>query len=269
MAAGESGRAGVIARFSADVDAYAELNAPILAKAAGPIVDAVDPPADGVVVDLGTGTGLMLDLLRRRVPNARVFGLDLVEAMVRRARADTGAAVVIGDVTKLPLPDDAVAASVSAFVLRFLPEPIAALQEQRRVLQPGGRAGVVVWGAASDVAQESILEAVLDEHGAPPYRSPTPLTDVALDDPAKLTAALESAGFAAPRAWQEDVTVSYDADSFLTFARRGLDRFRQRLDGMDDDARVTALEAARRQLVDELPSPFEDAMPVVYAVGTK
>jgi ubiquinone/menaquinone biosynthesis C-methylase UbiE len=264
-----SEHAGVIARFSADVDSYAELNAPLLAKAAAPIVDAIDPPADGVVVDLGTGTGLMLDLLRRRLPNAHVFGLDLVEAMLRRARADTGAPVVVADVTRLPLPDEAVSASVSAFVLRFLTEPIAALREQRRVLRPGGRCGIVVWGTADEAPQEALLGDVLDAHGAPSYSSPTPLTDDALDEPDKLVRALESAGFAAPRAWNGEVRASYDAESFLDFAGRALDRFRQRLAGMDADARDAALDAARQRLLAELPASFDDVIPTVYAVAEK
>jgi SAM-dependent methyltransferase len=262
-------RAGVVERFSSDVDSYVELNAPLLARAAAPIVDAVDPPDEGLVVDLGTGTGLMLDLLRRRVPNAQVVGLDLVEAMLRRARADTGAPVVIGDVTRLPIADDSVAASVSAFVLRFLNEPGAALREQRRVLRPGGRAGVVVWGPAEDAPQEALLSAVLDEYGAPAYESPTPLTDVALDDSDKLAAALMTAGFAAPRAWQSEITTSYDADSFITFATRALDRYRQRLGGLSEPARAKALNSARQRLAAELPPSFDDVIPVVYAVAEK
>jgi ubiquinone/menaquinone biosynthesis C-methylase UbiE len=222
-----------------------------------------------VVVDLGTGTGLMLDLLRRRAPNANVVGLDLVEAMLRRAHADTGAPVAVADVTRLPIADNAVAASTSAFVLRFLDEPVAALREQRRVLRPGGRAGVVVWGPADEAPQEAMLSAVFDEYGAPTYSSPTPLTDVALDEPDKLASALETAGFATARAWKGDVTATYDADSFLDFATRALDRFRQRLGGLDETARAAALDAARQRIVAELPASFDDVIPVVYALAEK
>lgn len=264
-----SEHAGVVARFSADVDSYAELNAPLLARAAAPIVDALEPPDKGVVVDLGTGTGLMLNLLRQRVPHARVIGLDLVEAMLRRARADTGAPVALADVTRLPMQDDTVAASTSAFVLRFLTDPLAALREQHRVLHPDGRAGIVVWGSADLAPQEALLDEVLDQHRAPPYSSPTPLTDVALDEPDKLAAALAEAGFASPQAWQSNLVASYDADSFLDFAARALDRYRQRLAAMDNAARTSALDSARQRLVAELPPRFDDVIPVVYAVGRK
>jgi hypothetical protein len=54
----------------------------------------------------------------------------------------------------------------------------------------------------------------------------------------------------------------------LDFAGRALDRFWQRLAGMDDATRMEALTAARERLASELPPRFDDVIPTVYAVAS-
>src|SRR6266436_1839273 len=98
MADAADGHGAVVERFSVDVDAYAELNAPLLYRAAAPLLDAIDLASANRIVDLGTGTGRLLLSLQERAPQARVFGTDLVQAMLLRAREDTGAPVAAMDV---------------------------------------------------------------------------------------------------------------------------------------------------------------------------
>lgn len=118
------------------------------------LLDALDLSDARRILDLGTGTGLMLGSLRRPAPRAAVVGVDLAAPMVQRARRDTGAPVAVMDVTQLALAHGVADIAVSAFALRFLPDPGAALREQRLELASGGVAGVVVWGAGRDSAHE-------------------------------------------------------------------------------------------------------------------
>lgn len=48
----------------------------------------------------------------------------------------------------LPLGDASVDAAAACLVLNFVPEPVAALREMRRVTAPGGRVAVCVWDYA-------------------------------------------------------------------------------------------------------------------------
>lgn len=261
-------RAVVLKRFSVDVDSYAELNAPVLARAAQPLLDALDLSGARRILDLGAGTGKMLAALRAQAPHASVVGVDFAEPMIRRARQDTGAPVAIMDVTRLGFAGAVADIAVSAFVLRFLPDPLWALREQRRVLARGGAAGVVVWGAGRDAPYETLLEKVLDEHGAAPYIGRSVLTDDALDDEDKLRAAMQVAGFAAPRTWTSELVSTFTAASFLDFAQRGLDRFRGRFNSLEGSARVQALDAAADQFIAAGLATGEDRTSVVYGIDT-
>src|ERR1700690_3548227 len=46
------------------------------------IVEAMDPPADGSILDLGCGTGQLAARLARRVPHGTVLGVDPAEEMI-------------------------------------------------------------------------------------------------------------------------------------------------------------------------------------------
>src|SRR5262245_55139903 len=46
-----------------------------------------DPPRGGIVLEIGCGTGRNLLAVRRRYPQARLYGLDISEAMLLTARA--------------------------------------------------------------------------------------------------------------------------------------------------------------------------------------
>ena len=97
----------------------------------------------GTFVDLGTGTGRLLELL---APLAeRAVGVDLNPDMLAVARAALDAAglrhaqVRQADLFALPF-DDASADLVSLHqVLHFLDEPGRAVAEAARILKPGGR----------------------------------------------------------------------------------------------------------------------------------
>src|SRR5687768_2140075 len=94
-------------------------------------------PADRLL-DIGCGGGL---LLRDALPSgAAATGIDHSDEMVRLARERApGAEVVLGSAERLPFADGSFTAVAMSIVFFFLPDPIAALRECRRVLAPGGR----------------------------------------------------------------------------------------------------------------------------------
>jgi ubiquinone/menaquinone biosynthesis C-methylase UbiE len=101
----------------------------------------------GFFVDLGTGTGRMLEMFRDRY--RRGLGIDLNPAMLAYARTKLErlqlrhAHVRQGDIYDLPLADQAADAAVMHQVLHFLSDPQRAVREAARALAPGGRLLIV------------------------------------------------------------------------------------------------------------------------------
>lgn len=92
------------------------------------------------LLDVGTGTGLVLRAARRHDAWLRLVGLDRSPGMLALARAALPDAVlVLADATDVPLPDASIDVVTCVTVLHLLPDPTAAMAEWRRVLRPGGR----------------------------------------------------------------------------------------------------------------------------------
>jgi ubiquinone/menaquinone biosynthesis C-methylase UbiE len=101
----------------------------------------------GSLIDIGTGTGRILQLLAPRIGFG--LGIDLSREMLALARANLDRAqhrncqVRHGDMYHLALPDGAFDAAVLHSVLHFADDPAAVLTEAARILSPSGRLIVV------------------------------------------------------------------------------------------------------------------------------
>lgn len=100
----------------------------------------------GRLVDIGTGTGRMIELLGDVADHAT--GVDRSPEMLRLARAKLAdAATPIdlrqADVGALPLADGSADTVVMHQVLHYIPAPEVALREAARIVAPGGRLLVV------------------------------------------------------------------------------------------------------------------------------
>lgn len=100
-----------------------------------------------LLVDLGTGTGRMLELFAPRA--TRALGFDLSHDMLAYARMKLERAGLAhaqarhGDLYNVPLPDAAADAVILHQVLHFLDDPASAVAEAARLLKPGGKLLVV------------------------------------------------------------------------------------------------------------------------------
>jgi ArsR family transcriptional regulator len=104
----------------------------------------------GRLVDIGTGTGRMIELLAPRATQA--IGIDRSSEMLRLARVKLEAAGIAsslrqGDMYALPLPDGAADNVIIHQVLHYAHSPAAAIAEAARVLSPGGTLLVVDFAA--------------------------------------------------------------------------------------------------------------------------
>jgi ubiquinone/menaquinone biosynthesis C-methylase UbiE len=87
------------------------------------------------VLEVGCGTGLVLDRIRRFARSAR--GVDLSPGMLDRAKS-RGLDVREGSATELPFEDASFDVTCSFKVLAHVPDVERALREMARVTRPGG-----------------------------------------------------------------------------------------------------------------------------------
>jgi demethylmenaquinone methyltransferase/2-methoxy-6-polyprenyl-1,4-benzoquinol methylase/ArsR family transcriptional regulator len=99
------------------------------------------------LLDLGTGTGRMLELLAPRA--VRAVGVDQSAAMLALARSRIDEAALRhvqlrqGDIYAAPVERDGYDLVVIHQVLHFLDDPARALKEAARALSPGGRLVII------------------------------------------------------------------------------------------------------------------------------
>jgi ArsR family transcriptional regulator len=107
------------------------------------IREALGDGAIGNLVDIGTGTGRMIELFGTAA--TRSIGIDRSTEMLRLARVklqEAGVEAVSlrqGDMYALPLPDAEADVVLLHQVLHYAQSPAAAVAEGARLLRPGGR----------------------------------------------------------------------------------------------------------------------------------
>jgi len=104
----------------------------------------------GRLVDVGTGTGRMIELFGPR--SSQAIGIDRSSEMLRLARVKLEAAGIAsslrqGDMYALPLADESADSIIIHQVLHYAHSPAAAIAEAARVLAPGGTLLVVDFAA--------------------------------------------------------------------------------------------------------------------------
>lgn len=137
-------------------DAYEPSWQEQLAEAQSALLASASPAAEEHVLDVACGTGLVTFAAARAVgPGGRVLGVDLSARMVEIARQRAtdlnlpNCSFVRMDAESLALPDTSFDVALCALGLMYVPDPEQALRELRRVLRPGGRIAIAVWGERS------------------------------------------------------------------------------------------------------------------------
>jgi SAM-dependent methyltransferase len=126
------------------------------------------------------------------------FSPSMVEA-ARRRGAEVGLRNVeflVMDAERLELDDDSVDGVLCRFGYMLMADPATALAETRRVLRPGGRVALAVWGPAERNPFFGIIAISLIRRGHIPPPEPPPAPGIFSMASAERTAALlEGAGF--------------------------------------------------------------------------
>jgi ubiquinone/menaquinone biosynthesis C-methylase UbiE len=141
------------ALWSARLSAYAERCLTLLA-----------PPAAGRGLDVACGPGLTTRRLAELMPRGEVTGIDFAPEMVARAREETPAgapvAFAVGDAERMDRADASADVVTCHVGLMYCYDARSAVAEMARVVRPGGRVGLTVWGRARRVWWSPIIESI-------------------------------------------------------------------------------------------------------------
>jgi SAM-dependent methyltransferase len=147
------------------------------------------------VLDVACGTGVLARTAADVVaPAGSVTGLDRDPGMLAVAR-HRGPDIVWreGSASELPFPDATFDAVVSQFGLMFFPDQVGAIREMWRVLKPGRRLAIAVWGSLADTpaygTEVALIERVAGSKAGAVMRMP-----FSLGDRAAFQALFEQAG---------------------------------------------------------------------------
>jgi SAM-dependent methyltransferase len=139
------------------------------------------PQAGDTVLELAAGVGETgFETARIVGETGRLITSDVSPAMLdaaRRRGAELGVANVdyrIIDAERIALDDDSVDGVLCRFGYMLMADPATALAETRRVLRPGGRLALAVWGALERNPFFAIIAISLVQRGHIPLPEPPP-----------------------------------------------------------------------------------------------
>ena len=154
------------------------------------------------------------------------------------------------DAVSLPLPDASADAALCRYALQAMSDPAGALREMLRVLRPGGRLALAVWGRADRNPGIEAALATIREAASEPAAPAPPAAVFSLSDEPRVRSLLTDAGFDEVRI--EHVCGEHRYDSFESWwelRRRLPPGARRAWESLPADARAV-LERRLRSRVD-------------------
>jgi len=127
-------------------------------------IDLLALPHGARVADLGCGSGVFTELLRRAGYNS--IGLDISGKLIQLGREKhPGLELIVGDAEKLPFDDESMDGVLLSNIVHHFPDPSRLAAEVRRVLKGGGRF------AAFDPNRVNPFMWLYRDHASPFYSS--------------------------------------------------------------------------------------------------
>ena len=125
------------------------------------VLDLIDPPSYGRLLEVGCGSGRQLKVLHERKPTLELYGLDLSGAAIRNASQNLGGIQVDlreGSIEKTNYEDDFFEMVTCFSSMSYWKNLIACFDEIHRILKSGGVARLVE--PQQDLELEEVVETI-------------------------------------------------------------------------------------------------------------
>ena len=231
------------------VEGYAGFFGAVTGRLVEPLLDAAHVGQDTRVLDIATGPGYVAAEAAGR--GARVWGVDVAEAMIARAQAEhPGVEFMRADAQSLPFQDGAFDAVVGNFGLPHFGRPELAVAEGARVLAPDGRLALTTWDAPAEMRMFGVfLEAVADAGAGPPDGLPPGPDVFRFSDDGAFRRLLEGARLVDVEVWRAAFTHAVMSfEDFWSALQRGTVRMASLLHGQSDETRERIRAGLERRL---------------------
>jgi ubiquinone/menaquinone biosynthesis C-methylase UbiE len=133
----------------ADADSYERFMGRWSRLLAARLIEFANLPNEGQLLDIGSGTGALSFVIGQQKPHVRVVGVDPSKEYVAYANSLNPVPdrinFEIGDAHQLRFADGTFKCSLSLLVFNFIPDPLKALEQARRVTEVGGLIAAAVW----------------------------------------------------------------------------------------------------------------------------
>jgi trans-aconitate 2-methyltransferase len=193
-----------------DGAAYDRLSTP-MERLGREVMDRLELRGDETVVDAGCGSGRLTELLRERVPDGRVIGVDQSASMIDAARERLGPDVDlrVADLVELDLGGDTADVVFSTATFHWIADHEALFASLRGALRGGGRLVAQCGGVGNIAVVHAAANQVADEPQFRPHfegwRGPWNFAT-----PQETEARLAGAGFAEAKCWLAERRVQPD-----------------------------------------------------------
>ena len=108
-------------------------------------IDKIEVPENGVIADIGAGTGYYTFKLAPKVPNGKVYAVEIQDEMIsalnerKKKLNNTNVEVIKGSVTSPNLPENSVDLAIMVDVYHELEYPVEMLASIKKSLKKDGR----------------------------------------------------------------------------------------------------------------------------------
>jgi SAM-dependent methyltransferase len=218
------------------------------------------------VLDIAAGAGEPAVSAAKRVgPDGYVLATDISEGIVELARQvaeECGLSQIetrVMDGEKLDLADGSFDAVLCRLGLMYMPHPVAALREWRRVLRAGGRVAVVVFSTPDRNAWGALPASIIRQRAQLPPPVPGQPGPFSLGAPGVLESIFRDAGFSDPEI--RTVPVPHRmarAAEYVQVAREAFGGFNAMMAQLPPEERESVWNEVERSLHSfEAPDGFE------------
>jgi SAM-dependent methyltransferase len=229
----------------------------LLGPVADILIDRAKPVSGERVIDVGCGSGATAIAFGRKVaPSGHVFGIDVSNPMLERARAsapkDLPIDFVLADATVYPFDPQSVDLLASRFGVMFFADPVLSFTNMRKALRPSGRLAFACWREPRENPwMLAPLQAVYKHVPKLPPQGPEDPGPFAFASEERVNRILSAAGFTniamEPYPLSLDIAIGGGLDAAVQSVL-GIGPSNRALEGQPAEIRAAAIQSIREML---------------------